>query len=84
MIVSVFDLRLAWSSPAGMTRFQKCEARVYDYNSASISLQRKLGFVQEGRLRRHLFPAGGHHDEFVFGMTAEEFHELYPKLKPTL
>jgi RimJ/RimL family protein N-acetyltransferase len=65
-------------------RFQKCEARVYDYNSASVSLHRKLGFVEEGRLRRHLFSAGEYHDEFIFGMTAEEFRQLYPKLKPTL
>jgi RimJ/RimL family protein N-acetyltransferase len=65
-------------------RFQKCEARVYDYNSASISLHRKLGFVEEGRLRRHLFLAGEYRDELMFGMTAEEFHQLYPKLKPPL
>lgn len=65
-------------------RFQKCEVRVYDYNSASLSLHRKLGFVEEGRLRRHLFLAGDFHDEFVFGMTADEFHQLYPKLKPAL
>jgi RimJ/RimL family protein N-acetyltransferase len=65
-------------------RFQKCEARVYDYNSASISLHHKLGFVEEGRLRRHLFLAGEYRDEFIFGMTAEEFHQLYPKLRPTL
>ena len=65
-------------------RFQKCEARVYDYNSASVSLHRKLGFVEEGRLRRHLFLAGEYHDELMFGMTAEEFRQLYPKLKPAL
>lgn len=65
-------------------RFQKCEARVYDYNSASISLHRKLGFVEEGRLRRHLFQAGEYHDELVFGMTAEEFCQLYPKLRSAL
>ena len=65
-------------------RFQKCEAQVYDYNSASISLHRKLGFTEEGRLRRHLFLAGEYHDELIFGMTVEEFHELYPKLKPAL
>lgn len=65
-------------------RFQKCEARVYDYNEASISLHRKLGFVEEGRLRRHLFLAGEYRDEFIFGMTAEEFRQLYPKLKPVL
>src|ERR1700722_20646525 len=65
-------------------RFQKCEARVYDYNAASISLHRKLGFVEEGRLRRHLFLAGEYRDELMFGMTVEEFHQLYPKLKSTL
>src|SRR5579863_7060611 len=65
-------------------RFQKCEARVYDYNAASISLHRKLGFTEEGRLRRHLFLAGEYRDELMFGMTVEEFRELYPKLKSTL
>jgi RimJ/RimL family protein N-acetyltransferase len=65
-------------------RLQKCEAHVYDYNAASISLHRKLGFTEEGRLRRHLFLAGEYHDELLFGMTVEEFHELYPKLKPAL
>ena len=65
-------------------RFQKCESRVNDYNSASLSLHRKLGFVEEGRLRRHLFMAGEYHDELLFGMTAEEFRELYPLLKPKL
>jgi RimJ/RimL family protein N-acetyltransferase len=65
-------------------RFQKCEAKVYDYNTASLALHQKLGFVEEGRLRRHLFSAGEYRDEFIFGMTAEEFHQLYPKLKPTL
>jgi RimJ/RimL family protein N-acetyltransferase len=64
--------------------FQKCEARVYDYNSASLSLHRKLGFTEEGRLRRHLFSAGEYRDELIFGMTAEEFRQLYPKLKPAL
>jgi RimJ/RimL family protein N-acetyltransferase len=65
-------------------RFQKCEAKVYDYNSASLSLHRKLGFTEEGRLRRHLFAAGEYRDELIFGMTAEEFRALYPKLKPPL
>jgi RimJ/RimL family protein N-acetyltransferase len=65
-------------------RFQKCEAHVNDYNTASLSLHRKLGFTEEGRLRRHLFMAGEYRDEYIFGMTAEEFHQLYPKLKPGL
>jgi RimJ/RimL family protein N-acetyltransferase len=65
-------------------RFQKCETTVYDYNTASLALHRKLGFVEEGRKRRHLFLGGGYHDAVLFGMTVEEFHELYPKLRPQL
>lgn len=65
-------------------RFQKCEAHVYDYNSASISLHRKLGFVEEGRLRRHMFLGGEYRDELIFGMTVDEFREFYPALAPVL
>lgn len=64
-------------------RFQKCETHVYGYNAASISLHRRLGFVEEGCLRRHLFQAGEYQDAYLFGITAEEFHELYPRLKLT-
>lgn len=65
-------------------RFQKCLAHVYDYNSASISLHRKLGFVEEGRLRRNVFLAGEYRDELIFGMTLDEFRDFYPSLKPVL
>lgn len=65
-------------------RFQKCEARVYDYNTASRSMHRKLGFLEEARLRRHLFLGGEYHDELVYGMTVDEFHERYPRLRPEL
>ena len=65
-------------------RFQKCESLVFGYNAASLALHRKLGFVEEGRQRRHLFLGGEYHDAVLFGMTVEEFHELYPKLRPRL
>ena len=65
-------------------RFQKCESDVFDFNAASLSLHRKLGFVEEGRKRRHLFMGGEYRDMVMFGMTAEEFHELYPKLRARL
>lgn len=65
-------------------RFQKCESGLYAYNEASMALHRKLGFVQEGRLRRHAYLAGGFHDVVLFGMTIEEFREMYPKLRPRL
>ena len=65
-------------------RFQKCGVQVHDYNEASQTLHRKLGFVEEGRMRRALFLGGNYHDSLLYGITVEEFHALYPELKPTL
>lgn len=58
-------------------RYQKCTVYIYAWNEASIGLHRKLGFTQEGRLRRMNFSQGAYHDDVVFGMTAEEFEALY-------
>jgi RimJ/RimL family protein N-acetyltransferase len=54
-------------------RFQKCNSACASYNSASIQLHRKLGFIQEGRLRKEWFWNGEHHDELLFGMTLGEY-----------
>lgn len=63
-------------------RFQKCESAAYAYNAPSLAMHRKLGFVEEGRLRRHAFAAGEFHDVALFGMTVEEYRERYPALRP--
>lgn len=65
-------------------RFQKCESGLYAYNTASLALHRKLGFVEEGRLRRHAFVGGEYHDVVLFGMTVEEYRDRYPKLRAKL
>ncbi|WP_336211286.1 GNAT family N-acetyltransferase [Nonomuraea sp. LPB2021202275-12-8] len=57
--------------------FQKAEAWVYASNDPSLALHRRLGFVEEGRRRRGRFAAGRYEDEFLFGMTTEEFTERY-------
>ncbi|WP_371479925.1 GNAT family N-acetyltransferase [Kitasatospora sp. NBC_00315] len=62
----------------GERRYHKCEAGVYGYNEASLALHRRLGFVEEGRLRDHEFFAGRHHDLVVMGMTAQEFAQRHP------
>jgi RimJ/RimL family protein N-acetyltransferase len=54
-------------------RFHKCETGVYAFNGASLALHRKLGFVEEGRRREHVFIHGRYHDAILFGMTAQEF-----------
>ncbi|MFI9203196.1 GNAT family N-acetyltransferase [Streptomyces sp. NPDC053048] len=54
-------------------RYHKCGARVFAHNEASLALHRRLGFVEEGRLRDHVFFAGRHHDVVMMGMLADEF-----------
>ncbi|MGE5595861.1 MAG: GNAT family N-acetyltransferase [Hyphomicrobiales bacterium] len=58
-------------------RYQKANATVYAFNERSLALHRKLGFVEEGRLRRMHYTGGEYHDEYWFGMTAEEFEARY-------
>lgn len=53
-------------------RYNKCEAEVYAFNDASLALHRRLGLVEEGRLRQHEFFAGSHHDVVLLGITAAE------------
>lgn len=54
-------------------RYQKVTTEVYDWNEPSLRLHERLGFTQEGRLRRMGYSRGRHFDIIVFGMTAEEF-----------
>ncbi|MGH3978588.1 MAG: GNAT family N-acetyltransferase [Pseudonocardiaceae bacterium] len=54
-------------------RYQKCEAAAYAFSAPSLALHRRLGFVEEGRLRRHHFAAAAYQDVVLFGLTAEEF-----------
>jgi RimJ/RimL family protein N-acetyltransferase len=54
-------------------RFHKCNSACASYNTASKQLHQKLGFIQEGRLRKEYFWNGEHHDELIFGMLLEEY-----------
>ncbi|MFF8917267.1 GNAT family N-acetyltransferase [Streptomyces sp. NPDC015032] len=54
-------------------RYNKCEVEVYAFNDASLALYRKLGFVEEGRLRQHEFFAGSYHNVVLLGITAAEY-----------
>jgi RimJ/RimL family protein N-acetyltransferase len=58
-------------------RFHKCEARIFAHNEASLALHRRLGFVEEGRLRDHVFFAGRYHDVVMMGMLADDFAQLH-------
>ncbi|MFE9497735.1 GNAT family N-acetyltransferase [Streptomyces collinus] len=54
-------------------RYHKCLATVFAHNEASLALTRRLGFVEEGRLRQHVFFAGRYHDLVLTGLLADEF-----------
>ena len=57
----------------GERRYQKCTVGVLAFNEPSLALHRRLGFTEEGRVRRAHFRAGQYWDEVVFGLTVEEF-----------
>ncbi|MFE9796070.1 GNAT family N-acetyltransferase [Streptomyces goshikiensis] len=59
-------------------RFHKCGARVFEGNEVSLAFQRRLGFIEEGRLRDQVFSAGQHRDVVMMGLLADEFGQLHP------
>ena len=60
-------------------RCNKCEVEIHAFNDASLALYRKLGFVEEGRLRQHEFLAGDYHDVVLLGLTATEHWSTHPR-----
>lgn len=48
-------------------------------SDASLALYRRLGFVEEGRLRQHEFFAGSHHDLVLLGSTAAEYRATHQR-----
>lgn len=54
-------------------RYQKVNVQIYSFNEESLRLHEKLGFQQEGRLRRMIYTLGTYHDTVIMGMTRKEF-----------
>ena len=46
------------------------------FNERSIKLHKKLGFREEGCLRKAMFKNGQYHDRLEFGLLREEWKEL--------
>ncbi|WP_406187910.1 GNAT family N-acetyltransferase [Streptomyces sp. NBC_01006] len=58
-------------------RYHKCQVRIFAHNEASLALHRRLGFVEEGRLRELVYLSGRHHDVVMMGLLADEFAQLH-------
>lgn len=56
--------------------YQKVNVCIYAFNERSLMLHEKLGFKEEGVLRKMIYTDGKHHDEIVMGLTKEEFERL--------
>jgi RimJ/RimL family protein N-acetyltransferase len=54
---------------------QRIELRVHDSNPRGRRAYAKIGFREEGRLRRELFVDGGYVDIIMMGLLAEELVE---------
>lgn len=62
-------------------RYQKVNVYIYSFNERSIKLHESLGFQYEGTIRRAVFTNGNYYDEIVYGMTCEEFDDIYKKIE---
>ena len=60
----------------GELRCQKANSSTIETNVKSIAFHQKLGFREEGRIRRNDFTDGHYYDALLFGLTVEEFIEV--------
>jgi len=51
--------------------------QVWAFNDRAIAAYRKVGFVEEGRIRETVFHDGRFHDELTMGLLASEWHATH-------
>ena len=63
--------------------FEKCYTKVNDNNRLGLKSALSFGFSAEGKLRKHTFIDGQYVDQWILGMTKEEYEGLaiVPKWK---
>lgn len=57
--------------------YDSVTARVFGENAASLALLHRLGFAQEGRLRRAIRTSGGVYDDVLFSLTREAWSKTH-------
>jgi RimJ/RimL family protein N-acetyltransferase len=68
-------LRLIIRYAFGTLNLHRLHARAYAFNERSLKLQRKVGFVEEGRLREAVYKNGAYHDVVSNGLLRSEWKE---------
>jgi RimJ/RimL family protein N-acetyltransferase len=65
---------------------RKLETSVFRFNKASNTTQKKVGYISEGRKRKHAIckATGKIHDENMYGLMKENWKKILPKLKKHL
>jgi RimJ/RimL family protein N-acetyltransferase len=71
---SVMLLRHAF----GKLNLHRVELGVHENNIPAVKLYRKLGFVEEGRLRQAFRRDGKYHDMIIMGLLSDEFCKAHP------
>ncbi|HZG15383.1 MAG TPA: UDP-4-amino-4,6-dideoxy-N-acetyl-beta-L-altrosamine N-acetyltransferase [Candidatus Bathyarchaeia archaeon] len=67
-----------------MENIRKVIGEVFEFNSASIQFHKKLGFYQEGCLRKHVAKNGEYIDILLFGYLQDEWQAYKPELTKLL
>jgi len=77
-----FDALIALMKHAFFSmNFYRLEAEVIEYNQPALTLVRKLGFIEEGRLRQAKYFDGKYFDILRFGLLKIEFEDFLNKQK---
>jgi len=66
-------LRLLIDHAFRRLNLHRLELGVFHTNARALACYRKLGFVEEGRLRKNRFVEGEYVDEIVMGLLREEW-----------
>ncbi|KAF2769251.1 acyl-CoA N-acyltransferase, partial [Teratosphaeria nubilosa] len=54
----------------------RVQLKCYSFNLGALACYRKVGFIEEGRMRKTYFKTGEWHDTFVMAILDEEWMEL--------
>ena len=60
-------------------KFSKIYGQVLVHNTDSIRLHERMGFLQEGVLRKQYYDGQSHHDIVCFGLLDSEWKSQYPR-----